>query len=169
MNKLYIFCGIPFSGKSTLARELARQKGYARIDLDEVKFELYGNSVKDLDLQQEDWDKIYQEMYRRIKAALQSGQTVVHDTGNFTKYERGLVRQIANKLSIETITIFVDIPKAVAKERLIANRTTNDRFNVTDQEFEDAVNEMEIPGVDEHTMTYAPGTPVDSWIRKHFL
>lgn len=98
-NKLYIFCGIPFSGKSTLAKELAKRTGFTRIDLDEVKFGMFGKDITDFELQQKDWDVIYQEMYRQIKVALSSGQTVILDTGNFTKHERGLVRQIADMSS----------------------------------------------------------------------
>lgn len=106
MAKLYLLCGIPFSGKTTLAKEIVRKLGYTRIDLDDIKFELHGTDVKDEELKQEDWDVIYQEMYKRIKTSLKEGQTVIHDTGNFTKYERGLVRKIADKLNIPTITIF---------------------------------------------------------------
>jgi predicted kinase len=115
-TKLYIFCGIPFSGKSTLTKTLAKQKGYTRIDLDEVKFDLYGKDITDQELKQKDWDAVYQEMYKQIGAALKAGNTVIHDTGNFTKYERGLVRQIADRLGVETATVFIDTPKAVAKE-----------------------------------------------------
>lgn len=168
LPKLYIFCGIPFSGKSTLAKELAKRKGYTRIDLDEVKFDLYGKDVADQELQKEDWDAVYQGMYKRIGEALQSGKTVVHDTGNFTKHERGLVRAIADRLGLETVTIFVDTPEEVAKERLIANRTTSQRFNITDKEFKEAVAEMEVPGADENTIVYTANTPADAWIAEHF-
>jgi predicted kinase len=167
-NKLYIFCGISFSGKSTLTRTLAKQKGYTRIDLDEVKFELYGADIKDADLTQKDWDTIYQDMYKRIETALKTGKTIIHDTGNFTKYERGLVRQIADRLGVETVTVYVDTPKQVAKERLITNRMTNQRFNVTDEEFEEAAAEMEAPDKTEKHITYKYGTSVDAWADEYF-
>jgi len=167
-NKLFIFCGIPFSGKSTLTKEVAKQKGYTRIDLDEVKFKLYGNDVQDASLRQEDWDTIYQAMYQEIEAALKSGSTVVHDTGNFTQYERGLVRQIADKLHVGAMTVFIDTPEAIARGRLLANRQTNDRFNVTDQEFEEAVAEMEPPDENEPHFLYKYPEAADAWLQKHF-
>jgi predicted kinase len=91
MNKLIILCGIPFSGKSTLAKELADKLGAIRIDLDEVKFDLFGKGIHDSEIDQSGWDKIYQEMYKKIETALKERQTVIHDTGNFTKYERNLI------------------------------------------------------------------------------
>lgn len=168
MAKLYIFCGIPFAGKSTLSKELANQKGFLRIDLDEVKFDLYGKDIADQDLGQKDWNHIYQEMYKRIERALRAGKTVIHDTGNYTKHERGLVRQIADKLGIETATVFVDTPKDVARQRLIANRTAKQRFDVTDHEFEEALAEMEVPDAAERTIVYKTDRAVGDWITEYF-
>jgi predicted kinase len=66
-NRLYILCGIPFSGKSVLANELVKRYGYTRIDLDEVKFQIFGKDITDSEIDQAGWDKIYQEMYRKIE------------------------------------------------------------------------------------------------------
>jgi predicted kinase len=167
-NKLYIFCGIPFSGKSTLSKEIARLKDYKRIDLDEVKFELYGANVKDTNLEQKDWDITYQAMYQHIEAALKAGESVIHDTGNFTRYERNLVREIAERLGVEAITVFVNTPEPIARERLLANRMTNTRFNVTDQEFQEAIDEMEAPHSTEQHIVYEHDTPTGDWVDKHF-
>ena len=167
MNKLLILCGIPFSGKSTLAKAISNKLGYKRVDLDEVKFELYGNNIKDEDLKQKDWDVIYQKMCQIIENLLKQGETVVHDAGNFTKYERGLVCQIADKLGIETKTIFVDVPKNIAYERLMQNRKTKARFDVTDKDFESTVAEMEPPAENENVITFKVSDNVDSWINEH--
>jgi predicted kinase len=101
MVKLYILCGIPFSGKTTLANELVKRLSFTRIDLDEVKFDLFGKDITDEEIDQSGWDKIYQEMYKKIEEALQNGKTVIHDTGNFTKYERSLISDIAKKVGVE--------------------------------------------------------------------
>lgn len=167
-NQLYIFCGIPFSGKSNLAKQIERTLGYKRIDLDEVKFDVFGKEAKDSEINQEGWDKLYQEMYRQIEENLVKGETVIHDTGNFTKYERGLVKKIADKLKIETITVLVDTPKEIARERLIHNRQTNQRFDVSDDDFEATVKEMEAPDENEKHIVYHHDTPVDIWIKETF-
>ena len=121
-NTLYIFCGIPFAGKTTLARALAKSLGYSRIDLDEVKFSLFGEHIKDSAIDRKAWDRVYKAMYEQIKQCLSRGETVIHDAGNFTRHERGLVRAVANNLRKDAITVFVDTPIEVAKERLIQNR-----------------------------------------------
>lgn len=166
--KLYIYCGIPFSGKSTLAKELAKRTGFTRIDPDEFKFAMFGKDITDLALQQKYYDAVYQEMYKQIKIALKTGQTVIHDTGNFTKYERGLVRDIADKLGVESTTVYVDTPKELARQRLIAKRESSQRFNVTDEEFEEAVSEMEIPNSAETHIVYSMDASFEDWIAKNF-
>ena len=168
MNKLYILCGLPFSGKSTLSKELAKRLGFTRIDLDDVKFELLGDDVNDDDIAQQDWDRIYQEMYRRIESALKEGKNVIHDTGNFTKYERGPVRQTADKLRRETKTIYVDTPKEVCFERLLNNRKTKERFDISDEAFQSTVEEMEVPSTDENTILFHTDSSLENWISENF-
>jgi predicted kinase len=167
MNKLYILCGIPFSGKTTLAKAISNALGHERVDLDAVKIELYGDTMKDGDLQQKDWDAIYKRMYQDIENLLKQGKTVVHDTGNFTAHERGLVHEIASKLGVEAQTIFLDIPKNIAYDRLLKNRNTKNRHDVTDIDFERTVAEMEPPGESEKVLVFYVHDDVASWISEH--
>ena len=168
MNKLYILCGIPFSGKTTLAKAIEKEMGYVRVDLDEVKFEMYSKDALDVDLKQEDWDRVYQEMYKRIESLLRQGKTVIHDTGNFTRHERTLVKQIAEKVGgVEIYTIFVDTPYEIARQRLLTNRRKGKRFDVSDKDFETTVREMETPGPDENTLVYKYNTPINEWIKEN--
>lgn len=156
-NKLYIFCGIPFAGKTTLARALEKSFGYTWIDLDEVKFHLFGD-IEDSTIDQQGWDRVYQVMYEQIKQSLTQGDTVVQDAGNFTRRERDVARDIADNLGIEAITVFVDTPYNIAKERLMQNRIANQRFNVTDADFETTVTEMEAPDIREKHIVYTFGS-----------
>jgi predicted kinase len=84
-NKLLILCGIPFAGKSTLADKLVSNYGFSRVDLDEIKFELFGKDIDDDQFTQSQWDRVYQQMYQQIESLLKKGKSVIHDTGNFTK------------------------------------------------------------------------------------
>ena len=166
-NKLYILCGIPFSGKTTLAKKLVEKLGFTRIDLDDIKFELFGKDIMDPQIDQTGWDKVFRQMYREIKQSLAHGKTVVHDTGNFTFHERSLVKHIADELGLESITIFVDIPEKEAHKRLIENRQTKTRFDVVDEDFQSSVNEMEPPGNDERHLIFNWKDNVDKWVENY--
>lgn len=167
-TKLLILCGIPFSGKSTLATELEKY-GFKRIDLDIVKTDLLGKDAIDSSINQSTWDKIYNEMYSQINSSLKSGVSVVHDTGNFTIYERSLISKIATKLGIPYYTIYVATPADTARLRMTTNRETNSRFNVTDESFASAVNEMETPNQNENPLTYNESDDVGDWVTKNEL
>jgi len=164
MNKLYILCGIPFSGKTTLSKLIAKIKGYTRIDLDEVKVSLLGQ-IKEEEVTQPQWDMVYQEMYKGIETALKSGDSVIQDAGNFTKYERDLVRNIAQRLGVESITIYVDTPLEIARTRWVHNKSSKERFDINETFFQGAVDEMEIPKSDENTITYSTDQDMEQWIK----
>lgn len=164
MTKLYILCGIPFSGKTTFARKLVAAKHFTRIDFDDVLFELYGHDITSDKMQQKDWDIVYAEMYKRLRSSLSDGQTVIHDTGNFTKSERDVVRKIAEEMGIEAITILVDVPVEIARQRLVRNRETKERFNIPDDEFESTLKEMERPTQDENHLVFPIDSDFEKWV-----
>lgn len=165
MHKLVILCGIPFAGKSTLAKALiARLNGSLRIDLDEIKFRLFGSGVSDDSLTQADWDDIYKKMYREIASGLKD-HTVIHDTGNFTRGERSLVQSIARRSYGGFVTVFVDTPVSVARERLEANRIAHTRFDITDDQFQSAVAEMEPPDTSENLFRFTLGSSIEDLVR----
>jgi len=137
--------------------------GFTRIDLDEVKFNLFGSSITDSEIDKSGWDRVYQVMYKEIEDSLKLGKTVIHDTGNFTKNERVLVKKIADDLGIESITIFVDTPEKEAYKRLLMNRNNKERFDVSDADFKSTTIEMEIPDVDEKHFIYKWTDDFDSW------
>ncbi len=166
-TKLLILCGLPFAGKSTLADKLAEKYSFMRVDLDEIKFELFGRDADDDQFTQAEWDKVYQKMYEQIESLLKAGKSVVHDTGNFTKRERDVSRQIAAKLGVEAITLFVDTAIELAKKRLLENRMTKRRFDVKDKAFNWAVSEMEIPQANEKHLVFQPSDQLESWMSDH--
>lgn len=142
--KLLIFCGIPFSGKSVLSKELSGLYGLVRIDLDEVKKSLLGD-VADEEVSQSQWDDVYNEMYKRVEEGLKQGRDVVQDAGNFTEYERGLVAKIGKKYGAKVITVFVDTPVEVAKKRWMENKRSRLRFDISEESLSGGIGEMQPP------------------------
>ncbi len=80
---LYILCGLPFAGKTTLARALERQLGLALVGLDAINTArgvgLHGEAISP-----EEWDETYAEAYRQ-RAAL---KTVQHSHANVQQATR---------------------------------------------------------------------------------
>lgn|SRR5258708_7299206 len=103
MNTLFIICGLSFAGKSTSGNAILERLGGAKSDVDDIKFELYGPAIQDHELSEAQWKGIYEESYRRIEQHLRKGESVVRDSGNFTRRERADVREIASKLGLARI------------------------------------------------------------------
>lgn len=167
MNKLLIICGLSFAGKSTLGNAIAQAFNYSKVDLDDTKFHLYGPTINDEELGDDDWERVYRETYKQIEDYLSSGKTVVHDSGNFSRDERAGVRELARKRGAEVVTIYVDTPEPIARQRLRANRERRTRLDVTDKDFDEAIQAMEPPDVDEKPLLFRHGTDLAEWIARN--
>ena len=135
--------------------------------MDDIKFELYGPAIQDHELSEAQWKGIYEESYRRIEQHLRKGESVVRDSGNFTRRERADVREIANKLGLTTVTIFVDTPPAIAHQRLLENRSAQTRLDVTGEDWQEIIDVMEPPTAEEHALIFRYGNTVDDWIERN--
>jgi predicted kinase len=165
--KLIVVCGVPFAGKTTLAGELRARFDLAHVDVDETKIRLYGDAVRDADLTQTDWDRIYRETDREIAAHLMSGRSVVDASRNFRKSERALAKRIADQDRAQLVTIFVDTPEDVVRQRLLENRRTWARHDVMDQVFEEILRAMEPPTSEEDPLILPHGEQIDRWLARH--
>lgn len=82
MVKFYMLIGLPGSGKSEIARQLA-DSNTVILSSDAIRKEFYGDeSIQD------DPAKIFEEMQRRTIAALKSGKNAIYDATNISRKKR---------------------------------------------------------------------------------
>ena len=77
MVKFYMLIGLPGSGKSEIARQIADSNAVV-LSSDAIRKEFY----------QDDPAKIFEEMQRRTIAALKDGKNVVYDATNISRKKR---------------------------------------------------------------------------------
>src|SRR4051812_35820024 len=92
---LYILAGLPYSGKTTLTKELLNRFGFFKVSMDDVIDEK-GLEVEHMT--QEDWNSVYSEGYEKLKKLLQEDKTVILDLGNLKRSERQTAKNIAKSL-----------------------------------------------------------------------
>ncbi len=160
--RLYILCGLPFAGKTTLALALVHRLGFTHIALDDINSER-GLGVSGEPISQADWARSYAEAHRRLEAPLASGQTVIYDATNFTRKERDRLRKIAARHNIAASVIYLNLADQ-ARRRWQDNRGSRTRYDVRDEDFAQVTANFELPTADENVITYDGILPLDEWI-----
>ncbi len=162
---LYVLCGLPFAGKSTLAVSLTRKLGIPCVELDSINSErgLGGEPISP-----EQWEETYGESYRRTRHLLGTGNDILYDAANFTRVERDTLRGIAASVGASVRLIYVYVTPEEATARLRRNRSTRLRKDVRDDDFALVLNAFEPPLADEDAMIYNGDIPAAEWIEANF-
>jgi predicted kinase len=105
MARLVLLCGLPGSGKSTFATELAREQELVRFSPDQWKAEL-GIDFFDEPAR----IRVEGLQWRLALELLQLGQSVVLDNGFWTRQERTQLRNEARSVGARVELIFLALP-----------------------------------------------------------
>ena len=148
MATLFMLCGLPGSGKTTLARQLELQGVLALILDDCVALETGGSYDEKLG------EEIAERQLQIALEILQHGRDVVLDWGFDSREERDRVRAKAEAIGAETRLLFLDVPRPELNRR-IAGRTWP---QVSNRSLDRWTRIFEIPGPDENPERIASET-----------
>ena len=98
-------CGLPGAGKTTLARQLAADRGALRLTNDEWLWAL-GSTPWDEPTR----EKIERELWRLAQETLRLGLSVVLDFGLWARSERDEMRHVARGLGVGVELHYLDTP-----------------------------------------------------------
>jgi len=90
---LILFCGLPGSGKTTIARQRERETGALRFSTDEWMADL------GVDLFDPIRDSVQARLDQRWKELLERGQSVILEDGTWKRAERDRLRDVASELN----------------------------------------------------------------------
>ena len=165
---LFILCGLPFAGKTVLARRLNERYGLPVVRVDAIKFAHGFPWVENSPITAADWERIFAESYDRTRELLREGKSVVYDCANLQRESREKLRVLAAAERCPTQTIFVAAPVDTVRARWRRNRVSGERFDLPEALFESAIAAFQPPAADEGALVYG-GTPeLDAWIGHHF-
>lgn len=165
MARLYIMSGLPFSGKSTLSRDIAKRLGIERISFDETWLdveekmgEIPGND------EVEKWKHVNKVCEERAVELLRRGESVVYDNLGSHYDHREKMRELASEAEATSRVVYVDVDKKEVRRRREGNLTTKDRAQVSDENFEKALKTFEPPRESEPTLAYKSSQNSKDWI-----
>ena|SRR5215813_13307395 len=134
---------------------------------DTFGLDLYGLGLEDKDLTHDQWVRIYEQTDQQIADYLQAGHTVIDDSRNFKKFERLHAKAIAQRCQAHFVTIYVNTPEAILRERVHDNREHPIRHDLTDHDFEQLLLLFEPPTEDERPLVFHCGESVREWMERH--
>lgn len=159
MRRLYLMCGLPRSGKTTLARAIAARIEGEFVSLDEINAErgLRG----DQDLPVTEWARTHEIALDRCRAMMAEGRPVVVDDTNCFRWLRDDHRRDAKVAGYEVQVVFLDVPLEVCLERARAGAPEDDLpleiMVRTAQEFE-------APTLDERAIAFDGTGELGAWL-----
>lgn len=150
--KIFMMVGLVGSGKSTRAKELAREYDANIHSSDSIREELSGD-VNNQNIN----DLVFKTLHNRIKSDLQRGKSCIYDATNISYKQRMSFLQQLSNISCEKICVLMATPYEICLER---NRKRDRK--VPEYVIEKMYRKFDVAwyyeGWDEIWVEYAPGS-----------
>lgn len=162
--RLFIMCGLPYAGKSTLAALIARLVPARLVSLDAI------NAERGLDggegIPEAEWARTHRVALERVDAALAEGASVVVDDTNCHRFLRDNFRRLAEAAGIPAVVVYLPESTDVALDRLRRNRSSPDRPRVREDVLAGVAAKFEPPQPDEPTWVFDGTESPERWVRR---
>ena len=166
MKQLYLLCGMPFSGKTTLGKTVAEYITAFYISLDEINEarNLFGGEG----ISVEEWEKTHHLAMKQFEEIAPSQQDVILDDTNCFRWLRDRFYNLAAQHDYRATVIWLDVPFEEIKRRIEINDRTSTRHKVKPEIIEAMQTTFEPPQADEYTIAYRPTQSIDTWLGQNF-
>lgn len=166
MATLFLMLGYPGAGKTTTAKIISELTGAKHLSSDQLRFDMFNKPAFD----QAEHDKLYQELDKQTYALLAGGNSVIYDANLNRLSHRQDKYNICKRTNAEPLIIWVQTPKALAKERAVhVERLHLIPKNETPEAMFDRISDIiEEPTSDEKFITI-DGTNINNEVVKEKL
>src|SRR3954451_11269019 len=160
---LYILCGLPFAGKTSLGRAIAAHTGGGGVSFDEL-YDAHGEELARTRDSQAVWQAVRDLAGEQIAELLRRGISVVYDNTNFRVAHRDALRVIAQEAGGRATVVNVNTPLAAITARRQADARTRGREDITDTDLTYVLAQWEAPLPGENVVEFRPESHLPSWL-----
>jgi predicted kinase len=114
---IHLLCGLPASGKTTVARRLEAEHAAVRFTLDEWMLALYDLGPYH-DAYGPHADRVKELIWRTAERVIALGHDVVLDWSHWNRSARKTGLERSQSLGADVVLHYVEVPLAVAEQRL---------------------------------------------------
>jgi predicted kinase len=147
---LFVLCGLPYAGKTFLAKQLVEMTSIAYVSIDTIFYKHGFDWTQNILPDAQQWKLIFDEAYDAITKALSSNKNVLYDSTNHTLASRDALRELAEKSSAHLQIIYLPISVESVWDRWQKNADTKDRPQISKELIEETIKVFEPPTIDEH-------------------
>lgn len=165
MARLFAMCGLAFSGKTTLARTIARRAGAEYVGLDDINEERGLRGGEGIPV--EEWERTHALAIERIGKLLDSGRDVVLDDTLCFRWLRDRYAAVADRHAARFILLYVATPLPEIHRAMAWNEANPERSPVRSDVFETHARSFEHPTVEERPVVYDRTVSMEEWIAFH--
>ena len=111
---LYLICGLPGTGKTKVANELASLTGGVHLRTDEIRRQIFSDPA----YTPGEKERVYEAMFRTAGSVLKTGTDVILDATFYNREKREEAKKLAKMAGTEMVVIEVVCDEKTAEDRL---------------------------------------------------
>ena len=153
---LYIMCGLSFSGKTSLAKQLAGFLEATVLSYDHDIWTVFKPTLPKDITKTDEWVFIETKAREHIAKLLQAGKNVIFDDLSVEVRDRDALRKTASENGANSIVVYMDTPIEEVIRRQKTNSITQERDVTSDENMRLVISQLQPPTTDEVAVTIRP-------------
>ncbi|MCR4285420.1 MAG: histidine phosphatase family protein [Candidatus Kaiserbacteria bacterium] len=149
---LFILCGLPYAGKSFIAKELQTHTDIACVSIDKIFQERGFNWNANLLPNAEEWQDIFNQSYIETGETLSEGKNVLYDSTNHTSASRDELRKVSTSVDGTSYVIYIQASIETVLKRWEENQKNPTRPVVSKELVQTTIDMFEEPTESENVI-----------------
>jgi predicted kinase len=158
---IIVLCGVPFSGKSRLAKQLSDELGLKIMSYDNDIYAVHRHEVPAGTAPAKEYEAIQTIARQYLGDILSTGESIIYDDLCLERDDRNKLMQMANERNAKYILVFLDTPESVIQQRRDTNLETSARNHTSDEKLKLDLSLLEKPRPSENPIVVTPEASVE--------